>query len=194
MPAPKNDFETFYPKTKKDWRKWLQKNHSSKQFIWIIQYKKSAGKPTITWSEAVDEALCFGWIDSIRKTIDDEKFIQFFSRRKPNGTWSKINKIKIEQLIEKGLMAKAGHESIEAAKLNGSWTILDEVEELVIPKDLQKAFKIIPGSKTFFMSLSKSVRKMMLQWVVLAKRPETRQNRINEIAFHAGQKQKPKPF
>jgi len=190
----KTETETFYPKDQKAWRQWLQKNHSKKTSVWLVCYKKSSGMPSISWSNAVDEALCFGWIDSVRKTIDAEKFIQFFSKRKAISTWSKINKEKIKKLIEHDLMTKAGHESIELAKQNGSWEILNSVEELEIPKDLEKEFKSKKGSKDFFLSLSRSVRKAMLQWLVLAKRPETRQKRISEIAALAAKKQKPKQF
>jgi uncharacterized protein YdeI (YjbR/CyaY-like superfamily) len=165
-----------------------------KSSIWLVCYTKKSNKPTLSWSEAVDEALCFGWIDSIRKTIDSESFIQFFSRRKPNGTWSKVNKEKIKQLVDAELMTEAGFESIEKAKQNGSWTILDDVEELIIPSDLEKAFDSQTGSKDFFLSLSKSVRKAILQWLVLAKQSETRQRRIIEIAELASQKLKPKHF
>lgn len=186
--------ETFYPKNQKAWRQWLKKNHVSKQSIWLVCYKKKSNIPSISWSEAVDEALCFGWIDSTRKTIDEEKFIQFFSKRKPISTWSKINKEKIKLLIEKGLMTNAGYQSIETAKLNGSWSILDEVEELTIPKDLENAFKANKGSKAYFLNLSKSVQKMMLSWIALAKQAETRQRRIKEIAEHAAKKIKPKQF
>ena len=188
------DKETFYPTSQKDWREWLQENHNSKQSIWLICYKKQANKPTINWSDAVDEALCFGWIDSTRKSIGDDAFIQFFTKRKPNSVWSKINKAKIERLIQDGLMQSAGYEIIEKAKENGSWIILDEVEELTIPEDLEKEFEANPGSKDFFMNLSKSVKKGILQWIVLAKRPETRQNRIKEIAILAAQNLKPKQF
>jgi uncharacterized protein YdeI (YjbR/CyaY-like superfamily) len=188
------EIETFCPTSQADWRQWLQDNHRSKQSVWLVCYKKKANIPTIAWSDAVDEALCFGWIDSVRKTIDDDSFIQFFSRRKPNGTWSKINKEKIKQLIDAQLMTETGYESIEKAKQNGSWTILDDVEELTIPEDLELEFDRHLGSKDFFLSLSKSVRKAILQWLVLAKRPETRQNRINEIAELAAQRRKPKQF
>ena len=150
--------------------------------------------PSIPWSDLVDEALCFGWIDSIRKTIDATQFKQFFSKRKAKGTWSKINKEKIERLIEEGLMTKAGLAVIEAAKQNGSWTTLDQVETLEIPKDLAKAFRKHAGSKAYFLSLSKSVRKMMLHWIAFAKREETRDKRINEIATLAAKKMKPKQF
>ena len=190
----KKEIETFYPASREAWRLWLQENHSSKQSIWLVHYKKNSNKPSLSWSEAVDEALCFGWIDSTRKTIDAEKFIQFFSKRKSTSVWSKINKEKVQRLMNEGLIMQAGHESIETAKKNGSWIILDSVEELTIPKDLTAAFKSHPGSKDFFLSLSKSVRKSILQWLVLAKRPETRQKRINEIAELAAQKLKPKQF
>lgn len=186
--------ETFCPTSQQDWRQWLTENHSVKQSVWLIYHKKKTNKPTLSWSEAVDEALCFGWIDSTKRPIDGEKFMQFFCKRKPNSIWSKINKAKVQRLTDEGLMTQAGHESIDTAKQNGSWAILDDVEELVIPKDLEKAFKTQRGSKPYFLSLSKSVRKAMLSWLVLAKRPETRQNRINEIAELAAQKQKPKQF
>jgi uncharacterized protein YdeI (YjbR/CyaY-like superfamily) len=184
--------ETFYPKNQKDWRTWLEKNHNKKPSIWLIQYKKGIGKPTIGWSEAVDEALCFGWVDGKRKSIDAEKFMHFFCKRRPKGTWSKINKEKIKQLIAEGRMTQSGLDCIEAAKQNGSWNILDEVEELTIPKDLSKAFKDHPGLKEFFSGLSKSVKKAMLHRLAFAKRPETRQNRINEIVQLAAKKLNPK--
>ena len=178
---PTSHPKIFYPKTPSAWRKWLEKNHLSQQSVWVVFYSKASAKKSISWSEAVDEALCFGWIDSKKIKVDEETSHQFFSKRKPNSTWSKINKQKIERLTEQGLMAEAGLASIQLAKQNGSWTILDEVEELIVPKDLEAAFKKEPKAKAFFDGLSKSARKMILQWVVLAKTTETRQKRINEI-------------
>ncbi len=186
--------EIFYPTNQTEWRQWLQANHVNKQSVWLVYYKKEMNKPTISWSNAVDEALCFGWIDSKKVSIDKEKSHQFFSKRKAKSTWSKINKAKVENLIAHNLMTKAGFESIDIAKQNGSWTILDEVEELIIPADLEQEFKTKAGSKDFFLSLSKSIRKAMLQWLVLAKQPATRQKRIIEIAALTSQKQKPKQF
>lgn len=190
----KEEIETFYPSTQADWREWLQENHLSKQSVWLIYYKKKSKIPSISWSEAVDEALCFGWIDSTARPIDGEKYMQFFTKRKAKSIWSKINKAKIEKLIEAGKMWPAGFESIEKAKQNGSWTILDTVEELVIPEDLEDAFLANEGSKDFFMSLSKSAKKMILYWLVSAKQQTTRQKRLNEIAELAAQKLKPKQF
>ncbi|GEM_PF-102747 len=186
-----NEKEVFYPTSQTEWRQWLEENHVSKQAVWLVFFNKSSEKLSISWSEAVDVALCFGWIDSKKIKIDNEISHQFFSKRKSNSTWSKINKAKVIKLIENGLMTQAGFESIERAKQNGSWTILDEVEDLVIPKDLEMAFKKQKGSKEHFLSLSKSVRKMMLLRLVLAKRSETRQKRIYEIVQEVDQRTKP---
>jgi uncharacterized protein YdeI (YjbR/CyaY-like superfamily) len=146
------------------------------------------------YSEAVDEALCFGWIDSKTKPLDEEKFMQFFSKRKTKSVWSKINKEKIEYLTNAGLMTKAGFDSIEIAKQNGSWTILDEAEALIIPIDLEEEFENNPNAKTYFLSLSKSDKRNILQWLVLAKRAETRVKRIREIIELANINKKPKQF
>jgi len=189
-----NETGTFYPSDRQQWRAWLQENHDKQQSVWLVYYRIKSGIPTISWSEAVDEALCFGWIDSTKKTIDNEQFIQFFSRRKATSTWSKVNKEKVQRLIAEGSMTAMGLKSIETAKQNGSWTILDTVEELIIPDDLEIAFDARPGSKDFFLSLSKSARKIMLAWLVLAKREETRQKRIAGLADSAAQKLKPQQF
>ena len=190
----KKKIETFCPKSPTDWRKWLEKNHQSKPSIWLVYFKSSTKVPSLSWSEAVDEALCFGWIDSTKKTIDEERYMQYFSRRKPNSTWSKINKEKVAKLIKENQMAKAGFDSIATAKHNGSWTALDEVEALAIPEDLKAALVNHKGAMEYFDGLSKSVKKILLHWVFFAKRTETRQKRILEIAENAGKNLKPKQF
>lgn len=191
---PANEVEIFYPPNIEAWREWLAENHVSKQSVWLVYYKKTSKKATIRWTDAVDMALCYGWIDSKHVSVDKESSHQFFSKRKAKSTWSKINKDKVEKLIEAGLMAEAGLKAIEIAKKNGSWNMLDEVEEMIVPADLENAFEKHIGSKEFFLNLSKSIRKAMLQWLVLAKLPETRQKRIDEIAELAAKKMKPKQF
>ncbi len=186
------EVEVFYPKSLTAWRKWLEKNHLSKHAVWLVFYNKESNKFSLSWSESVDIALCFGWIDSKKIKIDSETSHQFFSKRKANSTWSKINKEKVVQLTAKGIMTDAGLKCIEIAKQNGSWTLLDEVEELIIPKDLESKFKAKKGSKEYYLSLSKTNKKIILQWVAMAKRPETRQNRIDEIVELASKQQKPK--
>ena len=156
--------------------------------------RKKSSNFNLNWSDSVDEALCFGWIDSTKRSIDNEKYIQYFSKRKANSTWSKINKDKVDYLTSENLMQEAGHKTIEIAKKNGSWLILDEVEALVIPEDLKKEFNERVGSLEYYESLSKSAKKILLAWVVLAKRAETRQKRIIEIAENASRKLKPKQF
>ena len=160
----------------------------------MVFNKVKTGQRGLSWSESVDEALCFGWIDSKAVTLDEHQYKQFFTRRKPKSVWSRINKEKIDRLIADGLMTEAGMRSIEIAKENGSWTSLDEFEDLIIPKDLEKAFKLHKGSKLFFTGLCKSVKKTILYWIGSAKLPETRQRRINEVAELAGMGKKPKQF
>lgn len=188
------EMEIFYPKSREEWRNWLSENHINKDSIWVIYYKKNSDKPSISYSDAVDEALCFGWIDSKSKPIDSEKYMQFFCKRKESSVWSKINKEKIKKLDAAGLMAAAGYAIIEKAKKNGNWNILDEAEELIRPKDLEIEFQKYPEALEYFTNLSRSDQRNILQWLVLAKRTETRQNRIIEIVSLANLKQKPKQF
>lgn len=190
----KKEKETFYAASRDAWRAWLKAHHRTKPSIWLVYYKKHSGVPTLSWSEAVDEALCFGWIDSTRVSDGEGRSLQFFTKRKPSSSWSKINKEKVEQLIAAELMTQAGYESIEIAKSNGTWSQMDEVEELTMPQDLAQALNARPGAMDFYNGLSKSVRKMFLTWVTMAKRPETREKRILEIAEHAAQQLKPKQF
>jgi uncharacterized protein YdeI (YjbR/CyaY-like superfamily) len=188
----KEETGVYYPKSLNDWRFWLEKNHVLKQNVWLVFKTKASGKKTVTWSESVDVALCYGWIDSKKVKIDEETSHQFFSKRKAKSTWSKINKEKVNQLIKNGLMKPAGLACIEIAKQNGSWSILDDAEELIVPEDLKQQFKTNPDAEAFYLSLSKSNKKMILQWIAMAKRPETREKRIAEIVECTGKGQKPK--
>lgn len=190
MEKPK-EIETCCPASREEWRKWLEENHTSSNSVWLIYHKKNSGIPSLPWSDAVDEALCFGWIDSVRKPLDDKRFRQLFSRRKPKSIWSRVNKEKVERLIQEGLMMAAGYKSIEIARQNGSWSLMDEVEDLLVPPDLMSAFQLYPGSAAFYETRSKSVKKQILARLVLAKRPETRQKRVTEIAELAAQEKLP---
>jgi len=188
------DVEEYYPYDKKEWRKWLELNHNKKDAVWLIFYKKKSSNHNLSWSDSVDEALCFGWIDSTKRSIDSEKYKQYFSRRKAKSNWSKINKDKVKSLIDQGLIEEEGYKSIEIAKENGSWTILDGVEAIIIPEDLKEEFANYKGSIEYFSSLSKSVKKILLHWIVSARRKETRQKRILEIVENASNNLKPKQF
>lgn len=186
--------ETYYPRSRADWRRWLLKNHNTRQSVWLVFFKKHSEKKSISWSDAVDEALCFGWIDSTKKTINNDSYKQYFSKRKAKSNWSKVNKEKVQNLIDRGLMKEEGYKSIEVAKENGSWTLLDEVEALIIPNDLQEALANYQNALEYFDNLSKSNKKILLYWVISAKRSETRRKRIDEISKHASLGQKPKQF
>jgi uncharacterized protein YdeI (YjbR/CyaY-like superfamily) len=186
--------EEYCPQNKNEWRAWLEENHDKVSAIWLVFYKKKSINYNLSWSEAVDEALCFGWIDSVKKSIDHEKSKQYFTKRKEKSNWSQVNKLKIEILIKKKLMRKAGYASIEIAKKNGSWNILDEIEALIVPDDLQKEFANYPGAEEYFNNLNKSSKKMLLYWIVSAKRAETRSKRILDVAQNAGRCLKPKQF
>lgn len=190
----KKEIKSICPSNKQEWRKWLEQNHLIEDSVWLIVFKKSSKTPTITWSEAVDEALCFGWIDSVKKSIDSERYMQYYGKRKVNSIWSKINKDKVTHLLAQGLIFPAGLEIIEKAKQNGNWTLLDDAEKLIIPNDLEEAFKLYTSSKEFFLSLSKSSRKGLLAWIVMAKREETRAKRVKEVAESAGEGILPKAF
>ena len=189
-----NMLTEFCPENSSDWRRWLSKNHIQEDAIWLVLHKKSSPAYNLSWSEAVDEALCYGWIDSTKKTIDQNKYKQYFSKRKEKSNWSKVNKEKIKTLINQGLMQEAGYKSIAIAKENGSWDILNDVENLILPSDLKKALSHAQNTLSFYEGLSKSKKKILLHWVSSAKRPETREKRILEIVENASLKQLPKAF
>ena len=135
----------------------------------------------MTWSDAVDQALCFGWIDSTKRALDNERFIQYFSKRKPKSTWSRVNKEKVKVLIANGQMQEQGLQAIEIAKENGSWVLIDDVESLIPPKDFQEILDSNHSLNTKYLGLSNSKKKEVLYRLVSAKREETRKKRIKEI-------------
>lgn len=177
----------FYAKDRKAWRKWLEKNFEKENNIWLKLHKKNSPTPSPTYAEAVEEALCFGWIDSKPNKLDEESFVLFFSKRKPRSPWSAINKKRIEVLIEKGLMTSTGLAKIEEAKKDGSWDMLNSIDNLELPADLKKAFKSNKIAEKNFNAFSPSSRKAILWWITSAKTKETRDKRINETVSLAAQ-------
>ncbi|MEW5856093.1 MAG: YdeI/OmpD-associated family protein [Cyanobacteriota bacterium] len=155
------------------------------------RYKVKSGKPSVRYQEAVKEALCFGWIDSKVKCLDEERYMQIFTPRKPKSVWSKLNKQYIEELIEQGLMTEAGFKKIDAAKQDGSWTTLDESEALTIPMDLKQALEANEAANRNFEAFSNSLKKNILFWIDSAKRPETRLKRIEQTISSAAQNRNP---
>ncbi|MEX2281508.1 MAG: YdeI/OmpD-associated family protein [Gemmatimonadota bacterium] len=195
MVTPLRDrYPRYYPKTRKEWRRWLTKNHETSSGVWLVNYKKKSGKPRVPYADAVEEALCFGWIDSVMNPLDDDSFMQLFTPRKPKSNWSKLNKQRIEKLVEQGLMVPAGAVKIEAAKRDGTWTMLDAVEALNVPPDLARALARNKTALKNFEAFSPSRKKMLLYWVNEAKRPETRAKRIVEAAAAAKENRDRRPF
>lgn len=188
---PDKQIVTFSPRSADEWRKWLEEHHQEAESVWLIYYKKHTGIATVTWSETVDDALCFGWIDSLVRPIDEEKFMRLFTKRKPKSIWSKINKEKVLRLIESDMIMPAGFSAIETAKRNGSWEKLDEVDNLLVPADLETAFSENETARDYYLQLSNTDKRILLQWVLLARRPETRSKRIHEIVRSAALQTKP---
>ncbi|MFN6477059.1 YdeI/OmpD-associated family protein [Nostoc sp. DedQUE07] len=180
-----NELPTFCPQSPKEWRKWLEENHRTSLGVWLIYYKVKSDKPSVRYSEAVKEALCFGWIDSKVKSLDEERYMQIFTPRKSKSVWSKLNKQYIEELIEQGLMTTVGLEKIEAAKQDGSWNSLDAIEALIIPLDLKQVLEANPTAKGYFEAFNNSSKKNILFWIDSAKRPETRLKRIEQTVNSA---------
>lgn len=175
-----NNRHTFYASNRKAWRTWLEKNHLSEKSIWLIIYRKESGVPSVYYPEAVEEALCFGWIDSKPNKRDHESYYQFFSVRNPKSNWSKVNKDKVSKLIEQGLMTAAGQKLIDRAKQSGTWTALDKVDQLILPVDLEAVLKKNPEARVNFSAFSRSSKRGILEWILNAKKTETRQKRIDE--------------
>ena len=176
---------------RKDWRLWLSENHHKEKEIWLIYYKKHTGKPRVPYGDAVEEALCFGWIDSIVRTIDDERYMQKFTPRKAKSNWSDSNKKRVEKLIHTGEMTKAGLEKIEAAKTNGSWDkIITATKSFEMPIELKSALGINHGARDFFNNLSPSCQRQYIGWIASARKEETKQRRVKEAMNMLSKKQK----
>jgi uncharacterized protein YdeI (YjbR/CyaY-like superfamily) len=178
----------FHARTRAAWRRWLERNHARSPGVWLVSYKKATGKPFVPWSEAVDEALCFGWIDSLRRPLDAERFQQLFTPRKPRSGWSAINKRKVAALVRAGLMTPAGLAKVEAAQRDGSWTRNDAVEALEVPEDLAVALARNPAAARNFGTLPPSARRGLLGWIHEAKKPETRARRVADTVACAERK------
>jgi uncharacterized protein YdeI (YjbR/CyaY-like superfamily) len=188
-PSPKRNvlasLAQVYVADRAAWRQWLAANHARSPGIWLVFDKKSSRADRLAYADAVEEALCYGWIDSTLRTLDDARYVQLMTPRKPTSNWSRTNKERIERLIALGLMAEPGLASIERAKANGSWRSLDAVEALVMPDDLSAALAAAPGAADKFAAFSPSARKGYLHWINNAVRPETRAHRVSEVVRHA---------
>jgi len=173
---------TFYAGDQKAWRKWLEKNHETKDSVWLIIYKKTSSIPSVYYPEAVDEALCFGWIDSLPNKRDDKSYFLFFSKRDLKSNWSRVNKLKIEKLFRENKMMPQGIKMVEYAKQNGTWDALNQVDELVIPDALALLFERNIEAKKNFSNFPPSVKRGILEWILNAKQEVTKLKRITQTA------------
>jgi uncharacterized protein YdeI (YjbR/CyaY-like superfamily) len=177
-PVGAND-EHVQPADRAEWRAWLEANHRVARGVWAVTYRRSAGKPTVAYDDLVEEALCFGWIDSQGGRLDDERGKLRFTPRKRGSVWARSNKQRVERLVAAGLMTEAGLRAIETAKADGSWDALTDVDDLREPEDLAGALAADGAARRGFDAMSPSTRRMILWWVVSSKRPETRARRID---------------
>lgn len=171
-------------KTAAAWRAWLERNHAREKGIWLAYYKKGSGKTSVTYEEALEEALCFGWIDSVVSRLDNERYMQKYTPRNAENVWSAANKERVRKLIAEGRMAAPGMAKIEAAKRNGSWNKLSDIDRVgrtgEIPEDLRRALAGNPVANEKFERLQPSQKKLWAWWILSAKKPETRARRIVE--------------
>jgi len=171
-----------HPLTRSAWRDWLIANQDRAVGVWLVYYKKGTGLPRVDYDEAVEEALCVGWIDSKPRALDDARSMLYFAPRKAGTGWSRPNKERVARLLAERLMLPAGLSKVEAAKADGSWERLDAVEDLVVPADLSDALRRHGAAHTYWDAFPRSVRRGILEWIQNAKRPETRAKRVEETA------------
>ena len=181
-----DEAERLEPSSVEEWSAWLAGHHATARGVWLVSPRRAADRP-VGYEEAVLEALRFGWVDSTQKPVDDARSMLWFSPRRRESVWTRINKGRVARLEAEGRMEPAGRAQVEAARANGMWTIMDEVEDLVVPADLAAALAARPGAREHFDGFSPSVRKQVLAWIVLAKRAETRAARVETTAVMAAE-------
>ncbi len=182
MLVPDMPPNAVHPLTRDEWRAWLEEHHTRREGVWLVSYKKATGQPRVEYEAAVEEALCFGWIDSKGAKLDDERTMLWFAPRKPRTGWSASNKARIERLMAAGRMAPAGLAKIQAAQQDGSWTALDAVEALEVPPDLAQALAAYPSAAGYFDAFPRSAKRAILEWISIARTPATRAKRVEETA------------
>ncbi|MBX7236434.1 MAG: YdeI/OmpD-associated family protein [Caldilineales bacterium] len=187
MPAKTSEKRSIHPLSRAEWRQWLAEHHAETEGVWLVSYKRATGQPRLEYEEAVEEALCFGWIDSTLNVLDAERSRLWFAPRRAGSIWSRSNKERVERLIQAGAMTPAGLAKIEAAKKSGAWTALDELETLTIPPDLAAALAAYEPARLHFDAFPRSARLAILAWIASAKKPETRARRIEQTARLAAQ-------
>lgn len=177
-----DEAEQLHFTTAEEWRAWLTEHGDRAAGVWLVQYKPRTGKPAIGYEDAVCEALCFGWIDATYRRIDDERGALWWSPRRKGSVWARTNKARAERLEAEGRMTDAGRAVIERAKADGSWSVLEPVEDLIVPDDLASAFDSHPGATLQWEEFPPTAQRAYLFWIYTAKRASTRRRRVEETA------------
>jgi uncharacterized protein YdeI (YjbR/CyaY-like superfamily) len=180
-----DSYEQVLAESQAQWRTWLETHHDTSPGIWLVTWKKASGRPLLSYVAIVDEALCYGWVDSRPRSIDGQRSARLVTPRKPASNWSARNKTRVEQLTAAGRMHPSGLAAVAAAKANGAWTALDDVETLVEPADLAAALDATPGARRHWDAFPRSARRAILEWIINAKTGTTRQARIQRTADDA---------
>ena len=175
----------YHPTDLAAWRAWLEAHHDAARGVWIASWRKASGRDPVPYEDLVEEAICFGWIDSTVNILDDDRALQLMTPRKPKSGWTRLNRRRVAAMEAQGRMTAAGRRAVEVAKGNGWWTIYDAVEDLLEPDDLAAALAASPRARTAWNAFPPSARKQMLWWVVSAGKPETRASRIAQIVSQA---------
>ena len=182
----------LYCASVREWHHWLEKYRAQEKEVWLLRYKKNSGTPSVTYSEAVEEAISFGWIDGKVKGIDSEKSAIRFSPRKTKSIWSKTNKDRAERLVKEGRMTPSGKATIEAAKKSGAWDKAYDTRKITEPPDdLLEALSGNKEAKENFEKFAPGYRNQYMLWIDDAKTPETRKRRINAVVVRSGMNKKP---
>ena len=183
----KFDLPIFHPEDAAAWRAWLEHHHRTARGVWVASWRKATGRPPVPYERLVEEALCYGWIDSTANTLDDERSLQLMTPRKPKSGWTRLNRTRVAALEADGRMTEAGREAVVVAQANGWWTLYDAVEDLIEPDELAEALDAAPSARVAWDAFPPSARKQMLWWVITAAKPETRTSRITKIVHEAAQ-------
>jgi uncharacterized protein YdeI (YjbR/CyaY-like superfamily) len=181
----KFDYPIYHPADVAAWRDWLTANHDSVRGVWVASWRKGSARTSVAYEDLVEEAICFGWIDSTVNILDDDRGLQLMTPRRPKSGWTRLNRQRVATLEAQGRMTEAGRRAVATAKANGWWTIYDAVEDLCEPADLTQALNASPAARAAWAGFPPSARKQMLWWVVTASRPPTRASRIARIVADA---------
>jgi len=180
-----------HPADRQAWRKWLEENHAKSTGVWLVTGRAGSGLPRVGYDESIEEALCFGWVDSQAATIDEQRSKLYFAPRRQGSPWSRYNKDRVERMLAGGRMTPAGLAVIERAKADGSWSIFDSVDRFELPAELDAALDAAPGARANWDAYPPGVKRTLLSAIVLAKRPETRARKIAQAAELAERNERP---